>query len=276
MPKIGLVAGGGKFPVLFAQEATRQGYEVVCVAHQGESDPVLEEVCDRLYWIKLGQLGRLIKAFKKEGVTEVAFLGRITKTRIFRDVRPDLQALLLWRKIKDRHDDAILRAVAAELEKEGIRVVESTRFLKELFMPEGILTKRKPSQDQWEDIAFGYRMARAIGQLDIGQCVVVKDRTVLAVEAIEGTDETIRRGGGLCEKGAVVVKVVKPSQDRRFDLPSVGLKTIQTMAEVRAEVLAVEAREALFFDRPEAINLANKVGICIVGITSEVMGHGDC
>ncbi len=274
MPKIGLVAGGGKFPVLFAREAASQGYDVICVAHVGESDPVLEEVCHRLYWIRLGQLGRLIKILKKEKIPEVAFLGRITKTRMFRDVRPDLQALLLWRKIKDRQDDAILRAVAQELEKEGIQVIESTRFLKDLLMPSGVLTHKRPSAEQWEDIAFGYRMARAIGELDIGQCVVVKDRTVLAVEAIEGTDETIRRGGRLCGQGAVVVKVVKPQQDRRFDLPSVGLKTIETMAEVRAEVLAVEADEALFFDRAEAIALANKLGICIVGVTPEVQAHG--
>lgn len=270
--KIGIIAGGGQFPYLFAEAARKAGRQVVIIGHKGETHPELEKIADSFYWIKLGQLGKILKYFRKEAVSETVFLGTITKTRIFRDILPDLKALTLWNKIDIKQDDAILRAIAAELEKEGIKVLESTLYLKDLLFPAGILTRKKPSDEQRRDIEFGWRMARDMGRLDIGQCVVVRDRTVLAVEAIEGTDATIQRGGTLGREKAVVVKVKKPSQDFRFDLPATGLKTIETMHEVKASVLAVEAGQSLLFDREIVVEQANKKGIVVVGVEESIDG----
>ncbi len=263
---IGVIAGGGQFPKLFAEAARRAGRQVVLVAHQGESWPELEQLADHFCWVKLGQLGRIISFFKEHGVVEAVFLGTITKTRIFRDVWPDLKGLTLWNKIDIRQDDAILRAVAGALEKEGIKVLPSTLYLEELLFPRGVLSRKKPSAEQREDIHFGWRTARAIGALDIGQCVVVRDRTVLAVEAIEGTDAAIARGGSLGREKSVVVKVKKPGQDFRFDLPAIGARTIETMIGARAAVLAVETGQALLFDRPAVQAMADRAGIVVVGV----------
>ena len=263
---IGIIAGSGQFPKLFAEAAQKAGREVVIVAHQGESWPELESIADRFCWVKLGQLGKIISFFREHGVTETVFLGAITKTKIFKDVWPDLKGLTLWNKIDARQDDAILRAVADALEKEGIHVLESTLYLKDLLFPKGVLTKKKPSAEQVEDIRFGWQTARAIGALDIGQCVVVRDRTVLAVEAIEGTDAAITRGGALGKEKTVVVKVKKPKQDFRFDLPAIGVKTIETMSAVKAAVLAVETGQSLLFDREAVIEAANRAGIVVVGV----------
>ena len=263
---LGLVAGGGQFPLLCARAAKRQGRSIVAVAHKGETDPLLSEEVDQIEWVYLGQLGRLIETFKKAGASEAIFAGSITKTRIFKDVRPDLRAINLWRRLGNRLDDGILRSIAAELEQEGIQVLPSTILLKRLLVPSGVLTRCKPSEGQWEDIRFGWELAREIGRLDIGQCLVVKDRAVLAIEAIEGTDQTIRRGGQLGGPGAVVIKVCKPGQDTRFDLPSVGVETIEQMVQVKASVLAVEAGRTLFFDRDSTIDLANRSSIAVVGV----------
>jgi hypothetical protein len=264
--KIGVIAGGGQFPLLFAKAAHSQGLKVYAAAHQGETDKALADHVERLQWVKLGQLGKIIDFFKQEGVKKTVFIGSITKTNIFRDVRPDFKGLGLWNKINIKQDDAILRAVADRLEKDGIEVVASTGYVPELLFPKGILTRKKPTKDQKTDIAFGWEIARSLGNLDIGQCVVVRNKTVLAVEAIEGTDAAIRRGGSLGKEKAVVVKLRKPNQDLRFDLPAIGMKTIDTMKEVHASVLAVEAEYALFFDRESVIQAANNAGIVIVGI----------
>ena len=264
--RIGIVAGGGQFPELFARAAAKAGREVVIVGHKGETRPELAELATSFTWVKLGQLGRIIKFFQQENVTETVFLGTITKTRIFKDILPDLKGLTLWNKIDARQDDAILRAIAAELEDNGIKVLESTIYLEDLLFPAGFLTRKKPSKKEMEDVSFGWQMARDLGRLDIGQCLVVRDRTVLAVEAIEGTDSAIRRGGSLGREKAVVVKVKKPGQDFRFDLPAIGLKTIETMIEVKASVLAVEAGQALLFDQEKMIARANEAGITVIGL----------
>lgn len=266
MNKIGIIAGGGQFPLLFARAAKKEGREIVVAAHKGESWEELDGVADKIAWVKLGQLGKIIRFFKQELVKEAVLVGTITKTRIFRDVWPDLKGISLWNKMNSRQDDAILRAVADALEKEGIRVVESTLFLRELLFPKGVLTREKPTSEQLEDIRFGWKAARAIGALDIGQCVVVRNRTILAVEAIEGTDAAIARGGSLGTEKAVVVKVKKPKQDFRFDLPAIGEKTIETMKSVNAAVLAVEAGYALLFDADKVIRKANHDGIVIAGV----------
>ncbi|WP_176761129.1 LpxI family protein [Desulforhopalus singaporensis] len=263
---IGIIAGGGQFPLNFIEAAKRENRRVVVVAHKGETSQQVADAADAVCWVKLGQLGRLISFFKKEGVAETVFLGTITKTRIFRDVLPDLKALALWNKIDRKQDDAILRAIANLLESEGIMVLESTTYLEHLLFPPGVLTKARPNKAQRRDIEFGWYNAREIGRLDIGQCVVVRDCTVLAVEAIEGTDKTILRGGKLAGEKAVVVKVRKPGQDFRFDLPATGLATVQTLARVKGSVLAVEAGQSLVFDREEMIKEADRAGIVVVGV----------
>jgi DUF1009 family protein len=271
--KIGVIAGGGQFPLLFAKAAHSQGLKVYAAAHQGETDETLEDHVERLQWVKLGQLGKIIDFFKQEGIRKAVFIGSITKINIFRDVRPDLKGLGLWNKINIKQDDAILRAVADRLEKDSIEVVASTGYVPELLFPKGILTSKKPTKDQMSDIVFGWEIARSLGNLDIGQCVVVRNKTVLAVEAIEGTDAAILRGGSLGKEKAVVVKLRKPNQDLRFDLPAIGMKTLDSMKEVHASVLAVEAEYALFFDRESVIQAANNAGIVIVGIEECATGE---
>lgn len=270
---IGLIAGGGQFPLLFAQAAKARGRRVVAIAHVNETSSELEALADRVYWVKLGQLGKIIASLRRESVCETVFAGTITKTRIFHDILPDFKGLTLWSKIDRRQDDAILRAVASTLEEEGIRVLASTCYLDHLFFPQGLLTKKKPSSDQMDDIRFGWKVAREVGRLDIGQCVVVRDRSVLAVEAIEGTDAAIRRGGELAGSGAVVVKLKKPDQDFRFDLPATGVKTVETLAAVKGAVLAVEAGQSLIFDRETMVEVANRAGIVVVGVSEDEQGE---
>jgi DUF1009 family protein len=270
---IGIIAGGGQFPLLFARAVKELGRQVVAIAHVGETLPELEGIVDSCHWVRLGQLGKIIKCLKREQVTETVLLGSISKTDVFKDVRPDFRGLTLWNKIDSRQDDAILRAVAGELERDGIRVVASTLYLEKLLFPKGILVGGRLRPEELEDITFGWHIARAIGELDIGQCVVIRNRTVLAVEAIEGTDATIRRGGALAREKAVVVKVKKPGQDLRFDLPAIGAATIDSMAAVKARILAVETGQALLFDREAVIAAAEKAGIVIVGIEETANGE---
>lgn len=266
--RIGLIAGNGRFPLIFAQNAARLGYSVCAVAHIGETSPDLERHVARIHWIKIGQFNKLIQALKSDGVQETVMLGGIKKAHIFTTVLPDFRALALASRLKHFKDDLILREVAAELEKEGIRVRESTFGLGEIVVEEGCLTARTPTGKEWEDIRYGWEVAEDIGRLDIGQCVVIKDRVVVAVEAAEGTDEAIRRGGQLATAGAVVVKRSKPQQDLRFDLPAIGPGTIGTMRTVKASALALEAGRGIVLDREETLALANKYGIAIVGLKS--------
>jgi len=261
---IGLIAGGGRFPFMVASSARKQGVRVVAVAHQGDTDPALADSVDKITWVKLGQLGKLINSFKKDGVRKALMAGTITKSRMFGKVRPDLKGLSLLSRIAILHDDGILRAVAAELAKEDIEIVSSIHYLPELLAPKGCLTKKRPGRKQEADIEFGWKVAKELGRLDVGQCVVIRDKTVLALEAIDGTDETIKRGGRIAGKDAVIVKISKPDQDLRFDVPSVGLETIKVMSQVKASVLAVEAGKTLIFDKPEMLEYADSLGISVV------------
>jgi len=262
--RIGLIAGSGKFPLLIAESAKKRGLTVVAVAYKGETAPELADKVDEITWIGLGQFGHLLSAFKSRDVHHVLMAGAITKARMFADVRPDLKGLKVIGKLLIFHDDDILRAVARELEKEGINVANSTDYLPELLAPSGCFTKRKPNKEEMEDIKFGWMVAKELGRLDIGHCVVVRRKTVLAVEAIEGTDKTILRGGELATEGAVVIKVCKPNQDFRFDLPAIGVNTVSVMSNVNASVLAIEAGKTLVFDKEEMIRLANRNSIAIV------------
>jgi DUF1009 family protein len=261
---IGLIAGGGQFPLMISEAARKRGLRVVAVAHLGETDQSLADQVDEIVWIKLGQLGHLLKAFRQNGVNKALMAGSINKRRIFDDIRPDLKGLSLISKLAVFHDDDILGALARELEKEGIEIVSSVTHLPELLAPPECFTKRKPGKSEKEDIDFGWEVAKELGRLDIGQCVVVRNKTVLALEAIDGTDETILRGGRIAKEKAVVVKVSKPQQDLRFDVPSVGLDTVKVMSQVGASVLAIEAGKTLMFDKPEMISHADKTGISII------------
>jgi len=262
--RIGLIAGSGQFPFVFARAARDNGYAVYAAAHLHETRPELEELVDDIRWVRLGQLKKIIRFFAGHGVRQAVMAGAIKKTRMFRDVRPDLKAIALMAGIKDTHDDRILRAFAAAMEKEGIRIEASTFLLPELLAPEGCWTKRKPTRAEQADMDLGWKLAKAIGRLDIGQCVVVAGGSVMAVEAIDGTDATIKRGGELAGGDAVVVKVCKPDQDFRFDVPAIGVQTIAVMAAAGLKVLLVEAGKAVVFDRREMIAAADAKGISIV------------
>ena len=264
--RLGLIAGNGRFPIIFADNARKLGYHVSAVAHEGETDPELANHVDRIHWIKIGQLNKLITAFKSDQVHQAVMLGGIKKTHVFTTVRPDFRALALAARLALWKDDDILREIAKELEKEGITICESTLGLAGILADEGPLTARVPSGKEWEDIRYGWDVAHDIGRLDIGQCVIVKDRVVVAVEAVEGTDEAIKRGGQLAKDGAVVVKRCKPQQDLRFDLPAVGPRTIEIMASVNASVLAVEAGRTIILDRDLTLKKAQSAGIAVVGI----------
>lgn len=267
--RIGLIAGNGRFPIIFADNARKLGLRVSAVAHEGETEPELERHVDRIHWIKLGQLNKLINAFKQDGIRRAVMLGGIKKTHVYSAVRPDFRTLALATRLALWKDDDILRELAAELEREGIVICESTFGLEGILVEEGTLTSRQPTKKEWNDIRYGWEVAKEIGRLDIGQCVVIRDRVVVAVEAVEGTDGAISRGGELAKEGAVVVKRCKPQQDLRFDLPAIGPRTIEVMASVKAAVLAVEAGRTVMLDRELLVSKAEAARIAVVGITGD-------
>jgi UDP-2,3-diacylglucosamine hydrolase len=273
--KIGLIAGSGQFPILFAKAARERGWQIYAAAYQHEADPALEEYAESLEWLYLGQLNRLIKFFHRHQVTQAVMMGAVRKTRMFTNVRPDVKALAMFSKLRHTHDDALLREFANLLEKEGIQIKPSTMLLPEILAPPGVWTRRKPSKSEKQDMDIGWRIAKEIGRLDIGQCVVVKGRSILAVEAIDGTDATIRRGGLLANGDAVVVKVCKPNQDLRFDVPAVGLQTIETMHAAGARTLVIEAGKAVVFDRPTMIRQADAYKVAIVAVDDAAAGVDD-
>jgi len=264
--RIGLIAGSGQFPLIFSRKARQSGYEVVAAAFLKETDPALEADATVIEWMHLGQLRRLIDFFKRNAVSQAVMLGAIQKTRIFTDVRPDAKAIAIIAGMRHTHDDALLRAFAGALEKEGISILPSTFLLPELLAPKGCWTRKKPRRPEKKDIAIGWRVAKELGRLDVGQCAVVGRGSVLALEAIDGTDATIERGGRLGKGKAVVVKVCKPNQDLRFDVPAIGVQTIETMRRSGAQVLVVEAGKAVVFDRQEMIALADAYGISILAL----------
>lgn len=263
LEKIGLIAGSGAFPQLFAEHAKQMGLSVVAVAHEGETAPSLSEQVDDILWIRVGQIGKVISFFKKKGIRSTVMAGGIQKTRIF-EMRPDIRALAILARLKEKKDDLLLRAFADELERENICVEASTRFFSALLAEEGEWTRALRKSEK-EDIRWGWRLAKAVGTLDIGQCVVIRNGVILAVEAIEGTDAAIRRGGALGQENAVVIKICKPQQDFRFDLPTIGPDTIRTMKAVKAGVLAVEAGRAIVLEKDVLLKEAKAVGIAVVG-----------
>lgn len=270
--RIGLIAGSGQFPLLFAHASRQANVEVIAVGFEGETDPALGKYVAELHMLKLGRLNRLIRTLHNAGITRAAMVGAINKARLYTRIRPDWRAVKFMNRLRNLKDDFLLRALAEELESEGIQIEPSTIFLPDLIAPEGTLTRRKPNRREQNDIEFGWEIAKKIGNLDIGQCLVVKNKAVLAVEGIDGTDATILRGGRICKQGAVVVKVSKPRQDLRFDVPAVGFDTIETMKRVQARLLVVEAGRTLMFDREKMIDAANAAGITILA-RADQSGH---
>jgi len=265
--RIGLIAGSGSFPIIFSKKAAEKGFNVFAVGYHNETDSELADYVESLEIIHIGQIKRLIKFFKKNRIEEAVMIGAIKKPGAILDIRPDMKAISLIANMRhSTHDDKILRAFAKVLEDEGFRIRSSTFLLPELLAEEGCWTKRKPTKAELDDIELGWKMAKEIGRLDIGQCVVVSNGTVMAVEAIDGTDSTIRRGGRFCKDNAIVVKVCKPIQDFRFDVPAVGAQTIRSMHEAGVSVLVMEAGRSLVFDKEEMICLANKWRITIMAI----------
>lgn len=266
--RVGLIAGSGRFPVLFAETARRHGVDVVAVAHRGETAAELAAVVDAITWIDPGQLEALIDALRSAEVRQAVMVGGIAKPKLFHDFRPDARALAVIARVGMLRDDALLRALADELEREGIRIVESTRYLQDLVPGPGVLSERQPTAEELEDIAFGFVVAKAIGRFDIGQSVVVRGRTVVAVEGVEGTDATIRRAGALVNGGITVVKAAKPMQDLRFDLPAVGPETVRALNGAGGRALAIEAGCTVVLDRLEMIALADAAGIAVVAVAA--------
>ncbi len=267
MRKLGLIAGNGDFPLIFAKEAKKEDVSLVAVAHRGETSQALEELADSVTWIRVGELGKIIRTFHQAGVDEAVMVGGIGKAKLFSNFWPDLRGAAFLARMRSREDDKLLRGVAKELEGEGIRVLESTLFLSRIIPSEGVLTRRSPTSEQWEDVGLGVEVAKAVGRLGVGQTVVVKDRVVLAVEAIEGTDAAILRGGKLGKGGVVVVKVSKPQQDLRFDVPAVGVDTIKVLNEVGGSVLAVEAGHTILLEMEELVKEADRVGVTVAAVT---------
>ena len=260
---IGIIAGYGEFPLIYIEELKAFGYSVRVCAIEEEADKSLSERADSIIYVSVGQLGRLANFFKSEGVNEVIMAGKVRKTLMFKKIKPDIKAIALFLSLKDKKDDTILNAICNFLEKEGITIVPQTKYISSVFLPSGVASKRTPTKKEKEDIEFGRNAAMLIAGADIGQTAVVKDKSVMALEAIEGTDEAIIRGGKLANgEGAVVVKVNKPKQDLRFDVPAVGLDTLEAIISVNATCLAFE-RNTIVLRKEEFINRADSADIAV-------------
>jgi len=267
MEKIGLIAGNRRLPILFSQAAKKKDCYIVAVAIKGDTSPQLKKSVDKIYWIGLTEFRRLFEIFKKEGVTRVVMVGQISPARLFsKEVNKNQELMGLLNNIKDKKADTIFGAVAEKLKESGFELLDSTIFMEEFLPKKGALTKNPPDFAEWEDIYFGFGLAKEIALLDIGQAVAVKHKAIVAVEALEGTDNLIRRAGKISRGGFCVIKVSKPRQDMRFDIPVIGLNTVKTMACAKAKCLAIEAEKTLFLDKDASIQLAESKNISIVAV----------
>lgn len=264
----GLIAGNGRFPFLVLEGARSQGIEMAVIALKEEASPELERAAKRLHWVSLGELSKAISLMHQEGVSQAVMAGQVKHNKIFSAIRPDWKLAKLLFSLPRKNTDSLIGAVAKVFEEEGIQLVDSTLFLKPLLPQSGVLTKRVPDERESSDIEYGLKVARHIASMDIGQTVVVSDRACVAVEAMEGTDETIARAARFAEgKPLVVVKVSKPKQDMRFDVPVVGVPTVEAMKKAGATALSIDAERTLLFDRAKLLELADASGIAIQAVT---------
>lgn len=262
--RIGLISGKGKFPIILAQEAKRRGMKVVAIALKEETNAELGNYVDKIYWISIGEMEKGLDILVKEELKEVFMVGKIEKSLLFKNIPRDGMMSNLIKFAADKLDNTLLKAISNKLAELDIELLDSTILIRPLIPQKGILTERKPTQEEADDISFGQRIAKSIAALYIGQTVIVKDKTVLAVESIEGTDQTIKRAGMYCKKGIVMVKVSWPDQDMRLDVPTIGTDTIKLLKEAHASAIAIEAQKTIILDIEESVNIANRAGICMV------------
>ncbi len=262
----GLIAGNGRLPILLARKIRKSGFGIIGVGYIGETRKDLIRFVDALHWVHLGELGKTIEILKQSGARKVILVGGIPKVRFFSQIRPDPRALQVLARLPEKKDDAILRAIAAEIETEGLRVESPALFLREFMAARGCMTQRKPTEREARDISFGWSIAKKIGLADVGQTIVVKDQIVLAVEAIEGTDAAVVRGGKLGRGDVAVIKICKPRQDLRLDLPVIGPATVKNLQKAGASLLAVEAGRTIMIDKERVIREADQRQICLMGI----------
>jgi UDP-2,3-diacylglucosamine hydrolase len=267
MEKIGLIAGNRKLPLIVASALKKNNFYTVAIAIKQDTSCKLKKLVDKIYWIGLEEFSSLFEIFKKEGIDKVIMSGQISPRRLFsKEIEKNEELKSLLKGIKDKKADTIFGAVAQKLKESGLELLDSTTFIKGLLPKKGTLTRQEPDFSEWEDIYFGLDLAKEIAYLDIGQTVAVKSKAVVAVEALEGTDNLIRRAGRIVRRGIIIVKVSKPKQDMRFDMPVVGLITVKNLIKAGARCLAIEADKTLFIDRETAIGLADRKGISIVAV----------
>ena len=265
--KFGLIAGNGRFPFLVLEAARSRGIEMVVAAIREETFPEIEDQASDVHWLSLGQLGKLIKTFKSAGVTRAVMAGQVKHKQIFSGIIPDLKMIQMLAGLATKSTDSLIGGVARALEEEGIQLIDSTAFLGPLLPEPGVLTSRGPSEDERRDLDYGFRIARELGRLDLGQSVVISDGACVALEAMEGTDAVVRRAASLVNgRKLALVKLAKPNQDLRFDVPVVGPDTLETMVECHVGALAVEARKTLMIDREDLIRGADANGITVVAM----------
>ena len=265
----GLIAGNGQFPFLVVEGAKCAGQKLVVVAIREETDKRIEEVADKVKRIGIGKLGKMISFFKKEGVEKVLMAGQVKHIQIFSGALPDLKMMKMLWKLPQRNTDALIGGIADSMADEGIELIDSTYFTKDYLAKEGVLSKRQPNDVEKGNIEYGLRIANEIARLDLGQTIVVRAKACVAIEAMEGTDAVIKRAGELAKGKLTVVKVAKPNQDMRFDVPVVGVPTIKTMIAAGAHCLCLNAGKTLIFEREKMIELANKNKICVIGVRNE-------
>lgn len=262
-----MIAGNRKFPLLVAEAAQKMDFYIAAIAIKGDTSPRLKKLVDKIYWLGLDEFRRMFEIFRKEGISRVVMAGQISPRRLFsKELNKDEEIKNLLASIKDKKADTLFGAIADKLKEAGLELMDSTIFIKELLPPKGTLTKCEPGFREWEDIYFGLGLAKEIACLDIGQTVAVKHKAAVAVEALEGTDNLIRRAGSIAGGGITVVKVSKPRQDMRFDIPVVGLNTVKNLVKAGARCLAIEADKTLFIDKERSVELADKRGISIVAV----------
>jgi len=264
--KQGLIAGDGLLPVKMAQHAKENGFDVVCISLSNDNYKQLKKYCSKVYSLCPGEALKIGKVLKDEEIKQLTFLGKVSKTVVLMRPKFDSKAIDFLKKAVRLNDDKVMLMIIEELENIGITVLDQTLFIKELMIPSGVLGAIQPSQEQIDDVNYGYWLAKETGKLDIGQSVVIRDKMIMAVEAIEGTDKCIKRGSKLAKRHARIVKVAKPSQDKRFDIPTIGLKTLKTMRKYKADLIAVEAGETIIVDKEKTVAYANKHNIVIMAV----------
>ncbi len=264
--KQGLIAGDGTLPVKMAQYAKENGFEVICISLAKDNLKQLKKYCSKVYSCHPGEVNRIEQILKDEQIKQATFLGKVHKRVLLQLHKFDKRAIELLQEAQRLNDDQVMLLIVKEFEKAGITVLDQTIFIKNLMIPSGVLGKIKPTEAQLEDVNYGFWLAKEMGKIDVGQSVVIKDKMIMAVEAIEGTDMCIKRGSKLAKKDAVVVKVAKPSQDKRFDIPAIGLKTLKTMKRYKADLIAVEANETIIVDQEKVIQFADENNIVIMAV----------